>query len=786
MGTLKLKEPLSTRTLSTREQILLLQASKLHGCRFPPWEDLPAASEFELGEAQSLFIDNTELRLSETQLALFDGWRRPDELLPSPKRHEPSPNLVKSALTNANEKTDLIQDVTSDCSVVASLCACVARAERGHPSLLPSIFHPYDQDLQQPLRSRNGKYIFRLYFNGCWRKVVIDDRLPASGQSRTLHVVDRNNPSLLWPALVEKAYLKVRGGYDFPGSNSGSDLWVLTGWIPEQIFLHSNEIDREALWRRLLKSYYYGDVLVTLGTGKLTEFEEKNTALASEHDYAVIGLQEKRGKGLFLVKNPWSEGNGWSDGCGTCDNAGSKQHDTTPEVDSSQASKGEPQTVNSGTFWMNVNDVFQHFETLYLNWNPGLFSHRQDIHFSWDLARHNGLWASFRNNPQYEIYSKAAGTVWLVLSRHLKSSSENKSDADEGSVGATAVDTGFISLYLFRQAFGKVFLTDGFAVRGPYVDSPNTLVKVDLPGDIPYTIVVSEQELHRSRHSFTLSAFSFKPLSIIEARNNYRNLTVKDGAWTAATAGGNASCLSYSRNPQFTLRLPQSSHVSLLLELHAEEFPVHIKLMRSNGKPIRFVATRNIVADSGEYRKGHAFAEVFDVPAGRYTVICSTFEPGQLGNFTLEIGTMSTCVVERLYASPVGQFVSRPSTAFFAGESDRLWAPLRCFRLTQISIVAQSHVGRVGSSGLPLKLSLEYGHGLMKQILAISGNDEFSNGHYGVEINDVDIQPSMCTQAGVRIVLERAGPLDLHEREGIDVEVYSDANVEIGPWNGPI
>lgn len=97
--------------------------------------------------------------------------------------------------------------------------------------------YPYDHILQQPVRSKNGKYVFRLYFNGCWRKVVIDDRLPASDGSRALHVLDRNNPSLLWPALIEKAYLKVRGGYDFPGSNSGSDLWVLTGWIPEQVFL---------------------------------------------------------------------------------------------------------------------------------------------------------------------------------------------------------------------------------------------------------------------------------------------------------------------------------------------------------------------------------------------------------------------------------------------------------------------------------------------------------------------------------------------------------------------
>jgi hypothetical protein len=97
--------------------------------------------------------------------------------------------------------------------------------------------YPFDHKAMRPQLSKSGKYVFRMYFNGSWRHVTIDDRLPASKTDRTLYVVDRRNPRLIWPALVEKAYLKIRGGYDFPGSNSGTDLHALTGWIPEQIFL---------------------------------------------------------------------------------------------------------------------------------------------------------------------------------------------------------------------------------------------------------------------------------------------------------------------------------------------------------------------------------------------------------------------------------------------------------------------------------------------------------------------------------------------------------------------
>ena len=42
------REPRSTRELPRREQIILLQASFLHGHKFPPWTQVPAGGEFEL------------------------------------------------------------------------------------------------------------------------------------------------------------------------------------------------------------------------------------------------------------------------------------------------------------------------------------------------------------------------------------------------------------------------------------------------------------------------------------------------------------------------------------------------------------------------------------------------------------------------------------------------------------------------------------------------------------------------------------------------------------------
>ena len=507
-----------------------------------------------------------------------------------------------------------------------------------------------------------------------------------------------------------------------------------------------------------------------MGTGKLMPHEEKFVGLAGEHDYAVIDMKELEGRRLFLVKNPWTEGATWK---GYPGKAPDVEHSTKETVPSSR----KTELLAPGTFWMDLNDILQNFETVYLNWNPGLFSYREDIHFAWDLRTPRSREGSFDRNPQYVVRSTKGGTVWLLLTRHIQDITTVSMEVLSRHGG----EIGFLSLYAYNNGGYRVFLTDNSLIRSPYFDAPNSLLRLEMPENSVYTIVVSEQALPDLSYNFTLSAFSIHPFTIAQAEEKYGHSTSREAAWTFSTAGGNANSPSYHTNPQFSLTLPKASDLALLLESDNSDFAVHVKLLWAGGKRATNIASRDIVSDSGEYRRGSCVVDVHDVQAGAYTVICSTFEQGQLGRFSLLVRSKCKCSIKALPLEEAGRLVTRITPASFTEGIDRLYIPLQVSRITRLRLHAlalDSHK----SSTSPLRLALEYSHGPNKQILTTSEMGDFSYSPTGLRTKEVDVLPSMCEGRGVGVVVERIAGSYVSAVEQVQVEVLSDHAVRVGAW----
>lgn len=656
--------------------------------------------------------------------------------------------------------------------------------------------HPYDYENDRISLSPNGKYVLKLYFNGCWRRVEIDDYLPTSKTSRVLHVIDRRHPGLLWPALVEKAYLKVRGGYDFPGSNSGTDLAVLTGWIPQQIFLHDEDVEPDRLWEEIVTHFRNGDILITIGTGKLPRREQKHLGLAAEHDYAVLELSSEGGAREILVKNPWADGDVWRGAARRRPN-----RDDDHDHDTTTASDG----MMPGTFWMDFNNVLQYFENMYINWNPGLFSHRQDLHFSWHQSQPGPMGSILVDNPQFAVKASTDGEVWLLVNRHFRTG-----DYTQASAGKN----GYISLYLYARDGNKVFSSEGAKVRGPFVDSPNTLLRFRATARTTYTAVLVAQALPLGKLNFTISTFSKSPVELADARLQYSHKHSVQSAWTRSNAGGNSDSVDYLSNPQFRFSLEKPQKVALVLrvaqneavsanEIQNEVVPaadIHVKILVvfGDGSRITRLRPRDVLAHSGDYRRASAVVET-DLARGSYTVVCSTFDRAQHGAFSLDLYSSSAASsLTQLPADGSGRLSIKSAPAMFSNGANRILAPVTVLRMSRMTFVARQDRDRDGGGTVAsaahtslFKMSLEQGQGPYKQVISSSEVDDrdFTPLASGLRVGDVDLHPSMAGpgSGGLWLVLERLaqgghGGEEIPRDEILEVEVFTDERVELGPW----
>ncbi|XP_069329363.1 calpain-7 isoform X6 [Eulemur rufifrons] len=353
---------LYTEARYTAEEIEVLRTtSKINGIEYVPFMNVDLRERFAYPMP---FCDRLgKLPLSPKQKTTFSKWVRPEDLTNNP------------TMIYTVSSFSIKQTIVSDCSFVASLAISAAYERRFNKKLITSIIYPQNKD-GEPEYNPCGKYMVKLHLNGVPRKVIIDDQLPVDHKGELLCSYS-NNKSELWVSLIEKAYMKVMGGYDFPGSNSNIDLHALTGWIPERIAMHSDSqtFSKDNSFRMLYQRFHKGDVLITASTGMMTEAEGEKWGLVPTHAYAVLDIREFKGLRFIQLKNPWSHLR-WKGRYSEND-----VKNWTPELQ--KYLNFDPRTaqkIDNGIFWISWDDLCQYYDVIYLSWNPGLFKESTCIH----------------------------------------------------------------------------------------------------------------------------------------------------------------------------------------------------------------------------------------------------------------------------------------------------------------------------------------------------------------------------------------------------------------------
>nr|GAT49101.1 predicted protein [Mycena chlorophos] len=554
------------------------------------------------------------------------------------------------------------EHIITDCSVCASISVCLEHSSRfgsqfGYvdlriPDTSASIVLPIS-------RVKSGRYDLRLLLNGAWRRIVIDDTLPYEPSTGAL-VCMSSATGAIWPSLLEKGYMKLMGGYDFPGSNSSIDLHALIGWIPEHLEIKSPTFERERTWRRLFDAFTAGRCMFTLGTGiesgtSLRRIHRRPILIPS-HNYSVIDIKESEDGRILAVLDSW-----------------------VPSPEESQRARIRH---------IPWSDAVQVFDSIYLSWDPRIWPRNLNFHGMWKQApspaggdqrstrniraqyqsadssaddeiwvwdpriwprnlNFHGMWKqapspaggdqrSTRNlRAQYQSAdSSADDEIWVLLTRH---------------VTKTRQTTDFISLraQLEDDLTGSELkdAQDTIAATGTYTNSSHVLVRLSLPPQTRGVLsIFASYDGPTPEVGLTVTVYA--PESATIAWDKHVQAppfsTKIEGSLVHKNAGGNSTHPTYMVNPQYHLRIhppktpnaPKKADVSLTMQM-AREVPINVAVVWSQGQRVFELTQKDLVATSGAYTYGLArLSSALQV--GDYTVVLSAFEPTQLGTFSLE------------------------------------------------------------------------------------------------------------------------------------------------------
>ncbi|KAK6462560.1 hypothetical protein DFJ63DRAFT_161939 [Scheffersomyces coipomensis] len=472
--------------------------------------------------------------------------------------------------TDLNDLTTLYQDLLDNCSFVSSLLSIVN---------IPSALDKVTKIITPRIRSE--KYRIRLNFNGAARIVTVDNTLPKAYMGRNLTVTSSNNPNLYWPALIEKAYLKIMGdGYKFSGSNMAIDTFMLTGWIPEIMPIRHGTLSMKL--KELWKLRKENRVLLGIGTGNLSKQLSTQLNLIPGHDYVVHSVEQD---GSVIVKNPWIENN------------------------------------NEDERFIKISDL-TNFSYLYCNWKiDDLLPLNEKVSFIY-----NDSSSYLFNRPQFSFFNSSDKTqeAWIFLERHLPISKESN----------------LLNVTVYETVNGnRVIVPNQYkCVNINNTDTNNRLklVKLSLSPGTYYTVVIVSSK----SSTFTMSLLNnFHGLKLSKAKHLYKNtLPLIEGEWNSSNCGGNWSLSSYIDNPQYCIEVQKETDVLLSIFGNLKNDAINFHLFHSEkhmkDEPLRSFDKSKLLLNE-HYSEGYQLYNFKKLQPGFYKLIVSTYDYGSMGEFRI-------------------------------------------------------------------------------------------------------------------------------------------------------
>ena len=247
-------------------------------------------------------------------------------------------------IENKIEIKDIIQGCLGDCYFLSALSA------------LTRYQYLIVEKFRTKTFNEEGYYEMIFFIDGEWQVVFVDDYFPFDPSQKNF-VGARPHHNELWAILLEKAWVKINGGYiNSIGGLFSEAILSLTGF-PTEIFKHKNlenQTDIFNLYRNIELGYKEGSIMAC---GSKSDENLKNYGLCPGHAYSIVYPHKWSERKVYLIKlrNPWGK-NDWR----------GKWSESSPCWTEEFIKYFKYTRKTDGTLFIELNDFIYFFDNTYI------------------------------------------------------------------------------------------------------------------------------------------------------------------------------------------------------------------------------------------------------------------------------------------------------------------------------------------------------------------------------------------------------------------------------------